>query len=58
MLGVPADEGQKNPGSEERRLGAPALLRKISPSWTAAGEEQEEQSGGEEAGEPVHGASK
>lgn len=53
MLGVPADEGEEDPRSEERRLGVPALLRKISPGRNAAGQEQEEQGGGE-AGEPVH----
>lgn len=46
MLGVSADQGQEDPGSEERRLRAPALLRKISPDRTAAGQEQEEQGGG------------
>lgn len=53
MLGVPADEGEENPGGEERRLGVPALLGEISPSRTAGGQEQEEQGGGE-AGEPEH----
>lgn len=50
---VSADEGEENPGSEERRLGVPAFLRKVSPDWTAAGQEQWEQDGGE-AGESVH----
>lgn len=48
MLRVPADEGEQDPGSEKRRLGAPALLGEISPGRSAAGQEQEE------AGEPVH----
>lgn len=54
MLRVSANEGEEDPRSEERRLGAPALLREVSPSRTGAGEEQEEQGGGE-AGEPGHG---
>lgn len=53
VLGVSADEGEEDPGSEERRLGAPALLRKISPGRNAAGQEQEER-GGREASEAVH----
>lgn len=57
VLGVSADEGEENPRSEKRRLGAPALLRKISPGRTAAGLQQEEQGGGE-AGGSVHGSEK
>uniref|UniRef100_A0A4W6FQY6 Uncharacterized protein n=1 Tax=Lates calcarifer TaxID=8187 RepID=A0A4W6FQY6_LATCA len=47
VFGVSADEGEEDPGSEKRGLGAPALLRKISPGWTAAGQEQEEHNDGE-----------
>lgn len=46
MLGVSADEGEQEPRSEQRRLGAPALLRKIPPGRTAPGEEREEQESG------------
>lgn len=49
VLRVSADERNENPGSEERRLGAPALLRKVSPGRSAAvGQEQEEQRGAED----------
>lgn len=57
VLGVSANEGKKNPGCEEWRFGVPALLRKISPDRTAAGQEQEEQ-GVVEASEPGHRDSK
>ncbi len=53
MFGVSADEGEQDPGSEERRLGVPALLRKVSPGRTAAGQERQQQDGGR-AGETVH----
>lgn len=53
MFGVSADEGDEHPRSEERRLRVPALLRKVSPRGTAAGQEPDEQRGAE-AGEPVH----
>lgn len=46
MLGVSADEGEQDPRSEQRRLGVPALLRKIPPRRTAPAEEQEEQGSG------------
>lgn len=46
MLGVSADEGEQEPRSEQRRLGVPALLRKIPPARTAPGEEREEQDSG------------
>lgn len=53
VLRVPADEREEDPRSEERGLGAPALLRKVCPSRSAAGQQQDKQGGGE-AGERVH----
>lgn len=49
MFGVSADQGDEDSGSEKRRLGVPALLRKISADRAAAGQQQEEQRGGEAA---------
>lgn len=46
MLRVSADEGEKDPRGEQRRLGVPALLRKIPPGRTAPGQEQEQQDSG------------
>lgn len=53
VLRVPADQRNMNPRSEERRLGAPALLREISAGGAVAAQQQEERHGGE-AGGPVH----
>lgn len=50
VFGVSTDEGKKYPRKKERRLGAPALLREVTPDRRAAGEEHK---GGEE-GEPIH----
>ncbi|TNN70399.1 hypothetical protein EYF80_019425 [Liparis tanakae] len=46
------DEREEDPRSEERGLGAPALLRKVCPSRSAAGQQQDKQGGGE-AGERI-----
>lgn len=57
MLGVPADESEEDPWCEQRRLGVPALLRKIAPRRDAPRQEQEEHGGGE-AVESVHRGNK
>lgn len=57
MLGVSADEGEQEPRSEQRRLGVPALLRKIPPGRTAPAQEQEEQDSGA-VGVTVHSHNK
>lgn len=49
---VAADQRDDDPGSEERRLGAPALLGEIPP--TRARQENEQQ-GGQQRGDPGHG---
>lgn len=54
MLRVSADEGEQDPRSEQRRLGVPALLRKIAPGWKAPGAEEQEQQDSGGVGDTVH----
>lgn len=52
MRRVAADQRDDDPRSEERRLGAPALLGEISP---ARARQENEQQGGQQRGDPGHG---
>lgn len=52
MRRVAAHQRDDDPGSEERRLGAPALLREVSP--TRARQENAQQ-GRQQRGDPEHG---
>lgn len=55
VLGVPADECEEDAGREQRGLGAPALLREVRASGSAAAGQQQGEQGGGEAGESGHG---
>lgn len=57
VLGVSADEGEKDPRRKQWRFGVPALLRKVPPGRTAPGQEQEEQHSGPVGGS-VHSDNK
>lgn len=52
MRRVAADQRDDDPGSEKRRLGAPALLREISPAraW-----QEKAQQGRQQRSDPGHG---
>lgn len=52
MCRVAADQRDDDPGSEERRLGAPALLGEIPP---AQPRQENTQQGRQQRADPVHG---